>query len=153
VCVCVYVCVCVCVVWACVCECVCMCFEVLQKGKRWNEPWRSKQLATFCMCCCLHMRSEWKYIVCLQELQITLKILLGACTYVGFAITIHILGACTYAGSPRTINIQCIYGIFGRDITKYTVKYGIYKLSWPTLHIWGDRANTEFVWKYSPLLV
>jgi len=35
--------------------------------------------------------------------------------------------------SARTIYIRCIYGIFGNDITKYTVIYGVYIRFWPTL--------------------
>jgi hypothetical protein len=31
------------------------------------------------------------------------------------------------------IYIRCIYGIFGREITKYTVIYGVYIRFWPTL--------------------
>ena len=31
------------------------------------------------------------------------------------------------------IYIQCLYGIFGREITKYTVIFGVYIRSWPTL--------------------
>ena len=30
--------------------------------------------------------------------------------------------------------IQCIYGIFGREITKYTIIYGVDIRFWPTLH-------------------
>ena len=33
------------------------------------------------------------------------------------------------------IYIRCIYGIFGRDVTKYTVIYGVYIRIWPTLLI------------------
>jgi len=33
----------------------------------------------------------------------------------------------------RTINIMCIYGVFGRETTKYTVIYGAYIRFWPTL--------------------
>jgi len=36
-------------------------------------------------------------------------------------------------GLTRTIYIRCIYGIFGREITKYTVIYGVYIRFWPTL--------------------
>jgi len=37
-----------------------------------------------------------------------------------------------FIGLARTIYIRCIYGIFGREIIKYTVyRYGF----WPTLHI------------------
>jgi len=33
------------------------------------------------------------------------------------------------------IYIRCIYGIFGRGITKYTIIYGAYIQFWPTLNI------------------
>jgi hypothetical protein len=33
------------------------------------------------------------------------------------------------------IYIRCIYGIIGREITKYTVVYGVNLQFWPTLHI------------------
>ena len=36
-------------------------------------------------------------------------------------------------GLARTIYIRCLYGIFGREITKYTVIYGVYIRFWPTL--------------------
>jgi hypothetical protein len=38
-----------------------------------------------------------------------------------------------YVGLARTIYVRCIYGIFGREITKYTVIYGVYIRFWPTL--------------------
>jgi hypothetical protein len=41
----------------------------------------------------------------------------------------------TYIVLARTIYIRFIYGIFGREITKYTVMYGVYIRFWPTLHI------------------
>jgi hypothetical protein len=41
-----------------------------------------------------------------------------------------------YVGMARTIYTRCIYGIFGREITKYTVIYGVYIRFWPTLNIW-----------------
>jgi hypothetical protein len=40
-----------------------------------------------------------------------------------------------YVGLARTIYIRCVYGIFGREITKYTVIYGVYIRFWPTLRI------------------
>jgi hypothetical protein len=40
-----------------------------------------------------------------------------------------------YLGLARTIYIRCIYGVFGREITKYTVVYGVYIRFWPTLYI------------------
>jgi len=40
-----------------------------------------------------------------------------------------------YLGLARTIYIRFIYGIFGREITKYTVIYGVNIRSWPTLQI------------------
>jgi len=36
-------------------------------------------------------------------------------------------------GLARTIYIRCIYGIFGQEITIYTVTYGVYIRFWPTL--------------------
>jgi hypothetical protein len=36
-------------------------------------------------------------------------------------------------GLARTIYIRCVYGIFGREITIYTVIYGVYIRFWPTL--------------------
>jgi hypothetical protein len=40
-----------------------------------------------------------------------------------------------YVGLARTIYIRCIHGVFGREITKYTVIYGVYIRFWPTLTI------------------
>ena len=38
-------------------------------------------------------------------------------------------------GLARTIHIQCIYSIFGREIAKYTVIYGVFIRFWPTLNM------------------
>jgi len=46
-----------------------------------------------------------------------------------------------YIGLARTIYIRLIYAIFGREITKYTVIYGVYIQFWPTLQIYA--ANTK----------
>jgi hypothetical protein len=57
----------------------------------------------------------------------------------------------TYVLLARTIYIRCIYGIFGRKITKYTVIYGVYVRFWPTLYIWLwpiPKVNT-FIWLWS----
>jgi hypothetical protein len=35
----------------------------------------------------------------------------------------------------QTIYIRCLYGIFGREITKYTVIYGVYVRFWPALQM------------------
>ena len=35
----------------------------------------------------------------------------------------------------RAKYIRCIYGIYGREITEYTVIYGVYLRFWPTLDI------------------
>jgi len=40
-----------------------------------------------------------------------------------------------YLGLARTIYIRFTYGIFGREITKDTVIYGVYIWFWPTLRI------------------
>jgi len=39
-------------------------------------------------------------------------------------------------GLARTIYKRCIYGIFGREIIKYTVIYGACIRFWPTLRMW-----------------
>ena len=44
--------------------------------------------------------------------------------------------ACVCVGLARTINIRCTYGNFGRDITKYTVIYGVYIRFWPNLCVY-----------------
>ena len=41
-----------------------------------------------------------------------------------------------YVGLARTLYIWCIYGVFGRETTKYTVIYGVYIRFWPALHIY-----------------
>ena len=47
-----------------------------------------------------------------------------------------------YLGLARTLYIRLIYGIFGREITKYTVIYGVYIRFWPTLHILWKRVSS-----------
>ena len=47
---------------------------------------------------------------------------------------INCLAACdVLLGLARTIYIRCMYGIFGRENTEYTVIYGVYIRFWPTL--------------------
>jgi hypothetical protein len=36
-------------------------------------------------------------------------------------------------GWARTIYTRCVFGIFGREITRDTVIYGVYTRFWPTL--------------------
>ena len=43
--------------------------------------------------------------------------------------------ACKCVGLARAIYIRCTYGNFGREITKYTVIYGVYIWFWPTLQM------------------
>jgi hypothetical protein len=40
-----------------------------------------------------------------------------------------------FLGLARTIYIRCIYSIFGREISKDAVIYGVYIRFWPTLDI------------------
>ena len=42
---------------------------------------------------------------------------------------------CVYLGLARTGVYLYLYGIFGREITKYTVIYDVYIRFWPTLLI------------------
>jgi len=46
-----------------------------------------------------------------------------------------------YLGLARTIYIRCIYGNFGREITKYTVIYGVYIWFWPTLEMMHQKSQ------------
>jgi len=54
---------------------------------------------------------------------------------------LRVVRVCTFksecVGLARTIYIRCIYGILGREITKYTVIYGACIPFWPTLWVWG----------------
>ena len=49
----------------------------------------------------------------------------------------------TYVGLARTIYKRFVYGIFGREITKYTVIYGVYIRFWPALHTYVIRDEVE----------
>ena len=42
---------------------------------------------------------------------------------------------CNCVGLARTIYIRCIYGNYGRKVTKYTVIHGVYVRFWPTLQL------------------
>jgi hypothetical protein len=55
------------------------------------------------------------------------------CVYV----CVCVCGVCVYrcAGLARTIYIRCTYGDFDREITKYTLIYGVYIRFWPTLQM------------------
>jgi len=53
----------------------------------------------------------------------------------------------TCIGLASTIHTQCMYGMFGREITKYTVTYGEYIRFWPTLGIFG-REITKYTVTY-----
>jgi len=35
-----------------------------------------------------------------------------------------------------TVCIRCVYGVFGREFTIYTVIYGVYLRFWPTLLVY-----------------
>ena len=52
-----------------------------------------------------------------------------------------------------TVYIRCIYGNFGREITKYTVIYGAFIRFWPTLPIWCSTLHAVGVIYYFALLL
>jgi len=52
------------------------------------------------------------------------------------------LSVCIHVGLARTIYIRFTYGIFGLEITKYTVYIYVYIRFWPTLHTHINRGNT-----------
>ena len=51
-----------------------------------------------------------------------------------------------YVGLARTIYIRFIYGIFGWEIIKYTVIYGVYIQFWPTLVLCDGRQFYNLAW-------
>jgi len=58
---------------------------------------------------------------------------------------------CIYIGLAKTIYIRCTYGIFGLEITKYTVYIYVYIRFWPTLYTWWFpchkyRIYTVYIW-------
>jgi hypothetical protein len=56
-----------------------------------------------------------------------LLILTNECTWLGLARTIYIYMRYFWQGNHQVYgHIRCIYGIFGREITKCTVIYGVY---------------------------
>jgi len=59
------------------------------------------------------------------------------------------IGCATLIGLARAVIIWCIYGIFGREATNYTVLYrnGGYVRLWPTLIITeGDSVGTPMIY-------
>jgi len=40
---------------------------------------------------------------------------------------------CKFAGLARTIHTRCIYGVYGREVTKYKVICNVYVRLWATL--------------------
>ena len=40
-----------------------------------------------------------------------------------------------FVGLARTMYIRCVYGVFGRGITKSTAIYGVYIRFWPSLEV------------------
>ena len=64
----------------------------------------------------------------------------GACCHRGTSFVrdrARCLQFTIYLRLARTIYIRCIYGIFGRGITTYTVIYGGNIQFWPTLNTLG----------------
>jgi len=100
---------CVCVpVRVCVCVCVCV---------------RACVRACVCVCVC----------VCVCTLLVNFKMTSSIfCLSTPFHSIFSIFF--TFSGLARTIYNRCIYGIFGRKITKITVIYDVYIRFWPTLH-------------------
>ena len=82
------------------------------------------------------------YICVYMHTYMCIRIRMYAYVYTELARTVclklihsgwHTLRNCACVGLARTIYIRCIYGTFGREITKYTVIYGVYIRFWPTL--------------------
>jgi len=76
--------------------------------------------SNFIMCVCSAISNNINHSIKFQH---------ALCFYV------CMLQVATCVALATTIYIQCIYGIFGREITKYTVTYGVYIQFWPTLNM------------------
>jgi len=131
---CVFVCTCVCV-FMCACVCVRIVFQgALLIYKGWHDYY-------IMVCVCVHVR------VCMCM-----------CAYRISRCSLSIRGVArptslyfTYIGLARTIYIYSVYVFFGREITKFTVIYGIHTL-WPHLFIirvGQNRIYTPYMAVYS----
>ena len=82
------------------------------------------------------------HFLILHGLLVLLRLTRASSPYTLHGLTLHLTRAflilpgllvSSSVGLARTIYIRCIYGNLGREITKYTVIYGVYVRSWPTL--------------------
>jgi len=84
-----------------------------------------------CVCVCVRCVCVRVYVVCVcARVRVCAPLLCDLCT----------TGTIAWLGLARTmwgwtINIRCIYGVFGREITRHTVIYGVYIRFWPTLQV------------------
>ena len=130
----VYMCVCTC---TCVCVCVCVCVCIHQHQYQ--------------QCCALAtpvLTDEAFGLAFLGLARTTHKhIYIYIYTYMWFwprAATIYM--RCIYGTYIRYINTVYIHGIFGRNMSRYTVIYGAYIRLWPTLsfsHKHGHHTHTH----------
>jgi hypothetical protein len=67
-----------------------------------------------------HCRCSFAYQILVYKTSLALR-----CVYV----------CLTLIGLARTIYIRCVYGIFGRESTIFTVIYSVYTRFWPTVDI------------------
>jgi hypothetical protein len=82
--------------------------------------------------CRSHMSTKYESCACTSCVSISCTNHVRMHTICGiYKPAEHYLGACV--GLTRTIYIQCVYGIFGREITKNTVIYGVYMRFWQNL--------------------
>jgi len=74
--------------------------------------------------------------VCILKKHVLIR---GGCS------TMHDTSGSVIFRVGQTIYIRCIYGISGREITKYTVIYGAYIRFWPTLVILCACQSSTFL--------
>ena len=125
-------------------ECACCLLVCLHFGFPPTSHWLVVAIVE-CACCllvCLHFgfppTSHW-LVVAIVECACCLLV----CLHFGFPPTSHWVvraplrtTVCLNSRVDQNhiyIYIRCIYGIFGRGITKYTAIYGVYIQFWPTL--------------------
>jgi len=60
----------------------------------------------------------------------------GICVGSGMLCKLACSSKNKYVGLARIVYKRCIFSIFGREIAKYTVIYGVYVRFWSALQIW-----------------
>jgi hypothetical protein len=134
-------------VCVCVCMCVCVCVQVRINAFSVGASCTSAHMHVACV---NHMYAQCVRKCCLERLCCCLVMLPPAtCNGVGMLevclIVFPLCGTgvlCHLFRAGQDYICTCIYSLFGRELTKYTVIYGAYIRFWPTLHLLHNSSFT-----------